>query len=176
MFDNIIQNISGFFKLYINNILPINIMGNNIEDIYNFLKISEFIATSGQPTKEQFSVIKQSGYQLVVNLALPESVNALPDEKQLVEAQGMQYVNIPVVWEKPTLENVNEFFNVMEVNADKKKLVHCAANMRVSAFMYLYRHIHEHISEEEAKKDLHKIWVPNQNWQKFMNQVIETYR
>lgn len=175
MFNNIIQNISGFIKLSVNNILRINIMGNNIEDIYNYLKISDSIATSGQPTKEQFSAIQQSGYQLVVNLALPESTNALPDEKQIVEAEGMQYVHIPVVWEKPTIENLNEFFSVMEANADKKVLVHCAANMRVSAFMYLYRHIHEHIGEEEAKKDLQKIWVPNENWQKFMNQVIENY-
>ena len=175
MFNNIIQNISGFIKLSVNNILRINIMGNNIEDIYNYLKISDSIATSGQPTQEQFSAIQQAGYQLVVNLALPESTNALPNEKQIVEAEGMEYVHIPVVWEKPTIENVNEFFSVMEANADKKVLVHCAANMRVSAFMYLYRRLHESISEEEAKKHLHKIWVPNENWQKFMNQVIENY-
>jgi len=176
MFNNIIQNISGFLKLSVNNILRINIMGNKIEDIYNYQKISDSIATSGQPTKEQFSAIKQSGYQLVVNLALPESTNALPDEKQIIESQSMQYVHIPVVWEKPTIENVNEFFSVMEANSDKKVFVHCAANMRVSAFIYLYQRLHESISEEEAKKDLHKIWIPNENWHKFMNQVIENYR
>ena len=111
-----------------------------------------------------------------MNLALPESTNALPDEKQIIESQGMQYVHIPVVWEKPTIENVNEFFSVMEANSDKKVFVHCAANMRVSAFIYLYQRLHESISEEEAKKDLHKIWIPNENWQKFMEQVIENYR
>ncbi|MBW4631645.1 MAG: protein tyrosine phosphatase family protein [Iphinoe sp. HA4291-MV1] len=150
-------------------------MSNKIEDIYNYLKISDLIATSGQPTKEQFSGIQQAGYQIVVNLALPESANALPEEKQIVEAQGMQYVHIPVVWEKPTLENVNEFFSVMEANTDKKVFVHCAANMRVSAFMYLYHRLHKQISEEDAKKDLQKIWVPNENWQKFLEQVIENY-
>ncbi|ARV62875.1 phosphatase [Nostocales cyanobacterium HT-58-2] len=146
-----------------------------MEDIYNYLKISDFIGTSGQPTKEQFSAIQQAGYQLVVNLAPSKSPNALPDEKQIVEAEGMQYIHIPVVWEKPTMENVNEFFSIMEANTHKKVLVHCAANMRVSAFMYLYRRLHEHLSEEDAKKDLHKIWVPNENWQKFMNQVLENY-
>lgn len=34
----------------------------------------------------------------IVNLALPESTNALPDEQKLVEAQGMQWVNIPAIW------------------------------------------------------------------------------
>ena len=70
---------------------------NRIEDIYNFLKLSNSIATSGQPNEEQFVAIKEAGYQVVVNLALPESTNALPDEQKVVEAQGMQYIHIPVV-------------------------------------------------------------------------------
>ncbi|MBW4640439.1 MAG: protein tyrosine phosphatase family protein [Gloeocapsa sp. UFS-A4-WI-NPMV-4B04] len=159
-----------------NNDLPINIVGNKIEDIYNFLKISDSIATAGQPTAEQFLSISESGYQVVVNLALPESLNALPDEQVIVEAQGMQYFHIPVIWENPSLEDIKRFFTVMETNADKNLFVHCAANMRVSAFMYLYRLIHENISEKEAKKDLQQIWVPNKIWQKFITQVIESYR
>ncbi|MBW4446715.1 MAG: protein tyrosine phosphatase family protein [Spirirestis rafaelensis WJT71-NPBG6] len=145
---------------------------NKIEDIYNFLKLSDAIASSGQPTQEQFQAIKGAGYQVIVNLALPESPNALKDEKQIVESQGMQYVHIPVVWENPTIENVKEFFSVMEANTDKKLFVHCAANMRVSAFMYLYRHLHQSISDEDAKKDLQKIWIPNETWQNFIEQVI----
>jgi protein tyrosine phosphatase (PTP) superfamily phosphohydrolase (DUF442 family) len=144
-----------------------------MDNIYNFLQISELIATSGQPTKEEFALIKEAGYQLVVNLALPESPNAVPDEKQIVESQGMEYVHIPVVWEKPNLENVKDFFRVMETNADKRVFVHCAANKRVSAFMYLYRRLHDGISDEEAKKDLHQIWTPNEIWQRFIEQVID---
>lgn len=171
-----ITNIYNFIKLFMNNALPINIVGNKIEDIYNFLKISDSIATAGQPTVEQFSSISELGYQVVVNLALPESLNALPDEQAIVEAQGMDYVHIPVIWEKPTLEDIKSFFSVMETNADKNVFVHCAANMRVSAFMYLYRLIHKHISQEDAKKNLDQIWVPNEIWQKFMAQIIEYYR
>jgi len=54
--------------------------------------------------------------------------------------------------------------------------VHCAANMRVSAFMYLYRLIHERLSDEQAKSDLHRIWTPNDTWQAFIQQVIEHYQ
>lgn len=159
-----------------NNALPINIMVNKIEDIYNFLKLSDSIATAGQPTASQFLAISESGYQVVVNIALTESLNALPDEQAIVEDQGMDYVHIPVIWENPTIEDIKRFFSVMENNADKNVFVHCAANMRVSAFIYLYRLIHEHISEEDAKKDLEQIWVPNENWQKFIAQIIEHYR
>ncbi|HAG82836.1 MAG TPA: phosphatase [Cyanobacteria bacterium UBA11162] len=147
-----------------------------MEDIYNFLKLSDSVATAGQPTEAQFSAIKESGYRVIVNLALPESTNALPNEQAIVESQGMQYIHIPVIWEKPTLENISRFFSVMETNADKKILVHCAANMRVSVFMYLYRLIHDGISNEKAKQDLHQIWIPNDNWQEFIQQVINHYQ
>ena len=74
---------------------------NCLENIYNYLKISNKIATAGQPSIEQFSHIKQSGYQVVVNLALRDSSNALPNEKEIVEAERMQYFHIPVIWENP---------------------------------------------------------------------------
>lgn len=87
----------------------------------------------------------------------------------------MQYVHIPVVWEKPQLRDVEKFFDVMSANEDKKVFVHCAANMRVSAFIYLYQRLYQGVSDEEAKQDLHQIWIPNKIWQKFMRQVIELY-
>ncbi len=146
-----------------------------LEKIDNFLQISDKIATSGQPTAEQFIAIQQSGYRLIVNLALATSNNALLDEKQIVESQGMEYVHIPVLWENPTIEDVTEFFSIMEANPDNKVFVHCAANKRVSAFIYLYRRLYTAINEQEAKQDLHKIWVPNEIWNKFIQEVIKTH-
>lgn len=171
-----LSNLSGLIKLSVSNIFPWKLVGENMRDIYNYIKISDLIATSGQPTKEQFSAIKASGYEIVVNLALPESKNALPDEKSIVESQGMQYIHIPVLWENPTLENITDFFDVMNANVDKKVFVHCAANMRVSAFVYLYRLIEGDVSEEQAVADLHKIWTPNEIWQKFIQSVLDNYQ
>ena len=145
---------------------------NCLENIYNYLKISDRIATSGQPSVEEFSYIQRAGYQVVVNLALIDSSNALPNEKEIVETLGMEYFHIPVIWENPTEEKFQEFIQVMKANADKKIFVHCAANKRVSAFIYLYRRFQEGLGEEEAKKDLDKIWIPNQVWQEFIQLTI----
>ena len=144
---------------------------NCLENIYNYLKISDKIATAGQPSVEQFSHIKEAGYQVVINLALKDSSNALPNEKEIVEAQGMQYIHIPVIWENPTEDKFQEFIQVMKTNVDKKVFVHCAANKRVSAFIYLYRRSQEGVDEEIAKKDLHLIWVPNKVWQQFIKEI-----
>ena len=32
------------------------------------------------------------------------------------------------------------------------------------------------MSEEEATRDLHALWVPNEVWQKFINDVLQRYR
>jgi protein tyrosine phosphatase (PTP) superfamily phosphohydrolase (DUF442 family) len=150
-------------------------MTNQIEAIDNFLRLSDSIATAGQPTEAQFSLIKAGGYQVVINLALRESPNALLNEREVVEALGMQYVQIPVIWEMPTLADLDHFFTVMQANVDQSVFVHCAANKRVSVFMYLYRLLQLGISDVEAKKDLHQIWVPNEIWQMFMQQAIAYY-
>jgi protein tyrosine phosphatase (PTP) superfamily phosphohydrolase (DUF442 family) len=165
-----------FLKLFVSRILRVNLMGNNLEDIYNYLQISDSIATAGQPTEAQFPMIKDSGYQVVVNLALPESTNALPNESAIAENLGMQYIHIPVVWENPTLENFQDFTNVLQANADRSVFVHCAANMRVSAFMYLYNRIYKQMSEEQAQNNLAQIWTPNDTWQQFIQNAIANHQ
>jgi protein tyrosine phosphatase (PTP) superfamily phosphohydrolase (DUF442 family) len=146
-----------------------------VTDIYNFLALSNAIGTAGQPLEEQFSSIKNAGYQVVINLALATSPQALPHEKEIVESQGMEYIHIPVAWESPTVEDALHFFDVMKAHEDKKIFAHCAANKRVSAFLYLYRTLYLGITQEEATRDLHQLWVPNDGWNTFINQVMEQH-
>jgi uncharacterized protein (TIGR01244 family) len=148
---------------------------NSLETIRQFLKISDALATAGQPTAEQFAAIQAAGYQIVVNLALPNSSNALPNESTIVQSCDMQYVHIPVVWENPTIADVEQFFQVMQASAEQPVFVHCAANMRVSAFVYLYRRICLEIDEAIAQEALHQIWIPNDRWQQMMTQVLQQH-
>ncbi len=57
-----------------------------MEDIVNYLYISEHMASSGQPEEHQFKEIALAGYQVVINLAMPDSDNAVPEEGYLVTA------------------------------------------------------------------------------------------
>ncbi|HEY9738121.1 MAG TPA: protein tyrosine phosphatase family protein [Trichocoleus sp.] len=142
-----------------------------LEAIYNFLTISDTLATAGQPTAAQFDAIREAGYTVVVNLALPTSSNALPNEQEIVESQGMMYVHIPVQWESPTLDDLQQFFAAMGSSSGNRVFVHCAANMRVSAFVYLYRLLRQGVAEEQARHDLNQIWQPNETWQRFIDQA-----
>jgi len=110
-------------------------MTENLEQIRHFLRISDLLATSGQPEADQFQSIRNHGFEVVINLAMPTSTYALKDEAEIVRQAGLKYVSIPVEWEKPTREDLARFFQAMHTVKDEKVFVHCAMNMRVSAFV-----------------------------------------
>lgn len=142
-----------------------------LQDIYHYLPITETLATAGQPSADQFSEIRQAGFEVVINLALPTSDHALPDERSQVESQGMTYYAIPVQWEQPTIEDFLQFQTVMAHHQNQKIFVHCAANMRVSAFVYLHRRL-QGVPQAAAIQPLNAIWQPNATWQQFMDAVL----
>lgn len=148
----------------------------DLQEIRSFIQISEKIATAGQPIASQFADIKAAGYEVVVNLAMPNSTNAIANEQELVEAQGIEYIYLPVVWEKPTLNDIDRFFKTLKENSERPIFVHCALNMRVSAFIYLYRRTQQQVSHELAIESMNRIWTPNEIWQAFIDQVIKHYQ
>jgi protein tyrosine phosphatase (PTP) superfamily phosphohydrolase (DUF442 family) len=146
-----------------------------LQSICNFLRISETLGTAGQPTPEQFAAIKDAGYQVVINLAMPDSTNALPNEGQLVMEQGLDYVHIPVVWENPTLADLEEFFETMARYQGQTIFVHCALNYRVSSFVLLYRVIRQGVPVAEARAKLLEIWEPDAVWLRFIDDALLHY-
>ena len=140
----------------------------SIEEIRGFLRLDDRVATSGMPRPEHFAAMRAAGFDVVINLALPTSDHALANEGDLVSQQGMTYVHIPVNFERPTPADFEKFRRVMDALADRKVFVHCAANMRVSAFMYLYRVRNDPGCEAQAAGDMHQIWRPDGVWKDFI--------
>ena len=147
-------------------------VSSGVEAILNFLPISDAIGTAGQPTAEQFAAIRTADYDIVVNLALPNSTNALPNEWELVTELCMTYVLIPVQWEHPTQVDLQQFFGIMDGFLGKRIFVHCVMNMRVSAFMLLYRVLRLRVPLETARQDMLRIWEPNETWQQFIDDAL----
>jgi uncharacterized protein (TIGR01244 family) len=148
---------------------------SNLNTIHNFVQVTENLGTSGQPTAEQFQEIANEGYQIVINLAPSDVSQAIPNEAEIVRAAGMEYQQIPVAWKNPTLEDWEAFVKAMEANKDQKVYIHCQANMRVSAFVMLYRHIKLGLDLEEAQASMRTIWDPEAGhpaWVDFIEDVI----
>ncbi|MGD1919012.1 MAG: protein tyrosine phosphatase family protein [Pleurocapsa sp.] len=142
-----------------------------IKSIQDYYQIDDNLATSGQPTSEQFRSIKDAGYQVIVNLAMSCSTNAISNEGEVVTDLGLVYVQIPVVWENPTLKDVRLFFDVMQAFKDKQVWVHCAKNMRVSCFINFWQKHVLKLSETKARYPMNRIWQPTGVWQELIEQV-----
>lgn len=138
----------------------------------NFTRISPGLGCCGQPTREQWDWIAAQGYQTVINLALDNSPNVLPDEAELCAARNIRYIHIPVVWTAPTLEDLARFFDAMESNRDKAVLVHCALNYRASAFVYLWRVLRCKEPQKIARPDMLAVWTPDETWQAFIDRAL----
>lgn len=149
-------------------------MDQSITNITNYLEIYPWLGTSGMPTSDQIKSIADANYQVVINLALDGSPRAISDERELVTSLGMEYIHIPVIWESPQISDLEQFFTVMQPLAGYKVFVHCVLNMRVSAFVYLYRVIHLKEDPDVAFQDLLKIWQPDQIWWKLMENALRS--
>ncbi len=141
----------------------------SIEKIMNVMQVTDRIASSGQPEANQFSSIAAANYRVVINLAMPDSDNAIPNEGNIVADYKMTYIHIPVPFESPNTEHLSLFIKIMSLFYNEKIWVHCAVNYRVSAFLYQYFRLSQGYSDAQAKKAMHPSWHPNKTWQQFMS-------
>jgi protein tyrosine phosphatase (PTP) superfamily phosphohydrolase (DUF442 family) len=145
---------------------------NELADIRNFLRLDERLATSGMPRPDHFDAIRQAGFDVVINLAMPTSDNAMANEGDLVTCAGMTYIHIPVNFESPQPGDFDRFAKMMDTLQDQRVYVHCAANKRVSAFLFLHRVLRGEKSRAEAERDLKRIWNPDGVWRQFIDQRL----
>jgi protein tyrosine phosphatase (PTP) superfamily phosphohydrolase (DUF442 family) len=148
----------------------------SLTDLKNYIAMpdgsgSGVVGTSGQPTREQFVLIRDAGYTSVINLAMPDSDGALADERDIVSALGMQYVHIPVPFDNPTAAHLREFIAAMRSLQTGRVWVHCAVNARVSAFMYQYLRLEKGVADADARNALLSRWEPKMDaaWKRFMS-------
>lgn len=144
-----------------------------LSNISNYREYSPNFASSGQPTKTQLEQLESEGFERIIYIAFSNNGNAFADEDVIVKELGMEYVHIPVVWDKPSASDFYAFADVMKRYPDKKSLLHCQVNYRASAFSFLYRVIYQDISVTAAKADMNSVWQPNETWRKLIFSILE---
>ena len=139
----------------------------------NRVDISPALLTSGQPTKAFLETLKEQGFEAVVYLAPPTVGDALADEHKIVGKQGLVFVNIPIVWEKPTPEDFQSFTRVMRALEGRKVYVHCQMNLRASSMVFLHRVITLKEPPDKAWESVTKAWVPNSTWKAYIRATLK---
>jgi protein tyrosine phosphatase (PTP) superfamily phosphohydrolase (DUF442 family) len=145
-------------------------------DAENTYQVFDWLWTSGQLSEKDILELAERRFDVVINLALPTTMNALPGEAETVTGQGISYFQIPVEWEFPRVDQFIQFAVILKACSGKNVWVHCAKNMRVSVFVYLYRRLLLGESEKDASSLMNQIWSPNEIWREYIQEVFNHYR
>ena len=140
--------------------------------IYKYKLLTENIATSGQPKKDELRLISNAGYSVVINLGLHNEEYSVISEPIFFKEKGIKYIHIPVLFNEPKQKDLTAFIKALDSHKTDKVFIHCAANKRVSVFIALYRILSLGWSADKAIKELKTVWLPNTIWQSFIEQQL----
>jgi protein tyrosine phosphatase (PTP) superfamily phosphohydrolase (DUF442 family) len=165
----LIKTILGFLFNQLKLISPLFLQSSNLKKIFNYYKVPDLFDTSGQPNNKQLISIANGGYEAVINLAPNTTIEGrIINEEAILKSNNITYIHIPVDFNNPLDEDFNKFVAALEQNKHKKIWVHCAANMRVSAFVFKYRRDILGLSQKNIERDLKAVWIPNKTWGSFL--------
>ena len=144
-----------------------------LANLKNYQVNTPQMMSSGLPDAAHFETFKSLGVTRVVDL-IPGDRGA---EQTLVSDLGMDYHNIQVEWENPTVANFVDYVAFMESSPRPGvTLTHCKLNWRGAVFTYLYRVNRLQEDEAVAREDMLAIWQPNETWQHFIERVKQHYQ
>lgn len=140
----------------------------------NLIRLDERWLTAGQPSAEWLATLKQQGIDAVLYLAPPTVSDALAAEPDILRDQGLLFVNVPVVWGRPSAADYRTFERqIRSWRAQQLSvLVHCQINMRASVFSFLYRVINEGAVPEEAWTAVRRVWTPSGPWKRLVQELL----
>ena len=138
----------------------------------NLVTINERLITAGQPSAAWLETLGQRGIEGVIYLAPLSVGDAVPEEPHILARQGIEFVHIPITFNRPTGADFDRFSAAMTAMQGKKVLVHCQVNMRASSMVFLYRTIVLKEEPQKAFEAVGKVWVPNGVWLRFIHSEL----
>lgn len=129
------------------------------DDIRAWQRLSERVTTSGRLQEGDPARLAGIGVRHVINLAMPDHPEALPDAETAFAGHGIAYTHIPVPFDAPEEAHYQRFVAAFEA-ADGPVHVHCIANWRVAAFFYRYHREACGLGRAEARATMERQWWP----------------
>ena len=122
-------------------------------NIRNFLRENEQFCTGGQPSIEALADLKAQGVRAIINLRVPTEYAGAVEEEARAKALGLRYFNIPVVYQDPKDEQVDEFLKLTDDPANRPAFIHCTAAIRAGAFWLIRRVLRDNFTFEQAQTE-----------------------
>lgn len=138
----------------------------------NVVVISPTLVTAGQPTRESLQRLKAEGYAAVISLAPRNTPDAVKDQAEILAAQGIEFVHIPIPWQAPEAKHLQATAAALNRLQGQKVLLHCQMNMRASALAFLYRTVYMKEDPATAWVDVKRLWTPKDQWAGFIDEQL----
>lgn len=108
------------------------------------------LATSGQPTQQQFEALKAAGAQVIIDLRDPGEGRPF-NEPSVVTGLGMKYVNIPIGPMTPLNDALmDKVLTVLREHANDQVVLHCASANRVGGALIPFLIIDQKMEQDDA--------------------------
>ena len=120
-----LKNMSGLLLL-----LPAFALSADLAEIRNYKEYSPIFSSAGQPSKEQLELLKAEGFERVAYIAFSNSRGAVAEEDAIVKELGMDYVQVPVIWDAPAKSDFYAFAGAMQREPGRKP---CCIARRITA-------------------------------------------
>ncbi|MEM6485856.1 MAG: protein tyrosine phosphatase family protein [Pseudomonadota bacterium] len=168
-FVNSIRTVATFLYAWSIRRMGVPTKSDELSNIPAFRTVGDRYLTSGQPSERQLQQLSALGITTVINLA-PQSLfeNSVVREAEILAENHIAYTHIPVVFSAPTEEDFDRFVGAMRDIDATTTLIHCAANMRVSAFVCRYRIDVMGEPKDRAHAELLDVWWPPAAWREFL--------
>lgn len=135
---------------------------SELTGIPNFLKLTDQVWTGGQPWPEHFPKLKDAGVKVIINLR-PHAEYEGAREEAKVKELGINYFNIPVVFNAPDELDADDFLKLTDEQLKNGPVfIHCAVGTRVGAFWMIRRVVRDGWEFDKALEEANRIGLRNQ--------------
>jgi tyrosine-protein phosphatase SIW14 len=141
--------------------------------VSNFHVVNDHIYRGAQPSGQGFQSLAKMGVKTVIDLRSDDTTAA---EKQLVEAAGMHFINIPMHgMETPSDGAVKQALALFENQSAGPVFVHCRRGAdRTGTVVACYRIAHDHWDNHKALDEARQFGM---SWmQRAMHHYVLSYR
>ena len=145
-------------------------------DAPNPIEISPLLITSGQPTPKALAGLGALGIESVVYLAPSSVTDAVKNEPDLLQQQGIEFVHIPIPFNAPTEEHVIAVSKTLQRLSGKRVLVHCQVNLRASTMVFLHRVVTLKEEPSRAYEAVSRVWSPEGPWRTLVIEQLKTHK
>ena len=143
-------------------------------DIEKFFKVSDQVATGGQPTEKQFIDLAREGYRTVICLRESREFDAASEQKAAT-SRGLAFINIPVDKDNPKPEEADQFLAALSHPKAFPVFIHCATGNRAAAFWMIRRVVVDKWQVADAEREAKLGGLKSETMKTFALDYIRTH-